>query len=118
MDLAQLAGMRCTNQNFDEYYDAVIERLGGLDAVRRCCPIDKETITEKLRTDRNLNNTPISIWDWAAGFHGNPHSQSKRDFQPGPSALRTLLAKHGVTGYACSQGVCLLKRIAVRIAEE
>lgn len=119
MDFDGLAGMKCTNQNFDEYYDNIIEKLGGIDAVRHCCPITKKTAIEKLRTDRHLNNTPMSIWDWAAGWPGSdPKSQSKHDFQPGPSPLRTLLAKHGVTCYACSQGVCLLKRIAVHIAEE
>lgn len=119
MDLAQLAGMGCTNQNFDEYYDTIIKKLGGLDAVRRCCPIDRKTAAEKLGDDPNLNNVPISVWDAAAGFPGSiPRSMSKHDFQPGPSVLRCVLAAHGVTGYACPEGVCLLKRIAVRIAEE
>lgn len=119
MDFTQFAGMRCTNQNFDEFYDAIIEKLGGLDALRNCCPIDRETAIEKLKTDRNLNNVPISIWDAAAGFPGcNPQSQLKHDFLPGPSPLRHVLASHGVTCYAGSEGVCLLKRIAVRMAEE
>lgn len=117
MDFEQLVGKKELDTPHDEFYDDIIEKLGGLDAVKNCVPFDKETLKERLAEDENLNNTPMRPWDLASGFY-NPNAQGYKHVRPVPCELRTLLGNIGVTSYANSQGVCLLKRIAVHIATE
>ena len=53
---------------FRERYTRYIDYLGGLDAVKPYIPFELNYLISKYRKDRLFNNTPISVWDNAAGF--------------------------------------------------
>lgn len=54
---------------FRERYTRYIDYLGGLDAVKPYIPFELDYLISKYRKDRLFNNTPMSAWDNAAGFH-------------------------------------------------
>lgn len=95
-----------------EIYGRAIEYLGGLEIVAQYVPYPIETIRERLKQDCYLNNTQLSIWDAAAGFRCD-----------GPRCLFigggiwTLYSSHGITSASCSDGVCILKEAARRLAQ-
>ena len=76
MDIKEAIGIHKCNIDIEtgerpshsEIYGRAIEYLGGLDEVAEFVPFPVETLREKLREDPNLNNTPLSTWDKAAGF--------------------------------------------------
>lgn len=104
-----------------EVYARAIDFLGGLDAVARFIPFPVEIIREKLKTDSDLNNTPIRAWDVAAGFQcgvlGNSH-RMQYDCRPTGGGLWYLYRQHGITGASCADGVCVLKEAARLLAAQ
>lgn len=95
----------------EEVYDRIIERLGGLYAVLLYIPFEIAEIREALKTDENLNNLPLKTWDYAAGFAvDGPYAR------PTFNNLWKLYRAHGINAASASQGVCILKRAACRLA--
>ncbi len=105
-----------SSKNFEEYYKNVVTTLG-LENIRPIIPFSKEELVEAyaINTSFNTNNTPIRKWDKAAGFYENPKSGIITVFGSG---LIDLLRKEGVSSYAPSQLVCILKEAAKMIVEE
>lgn len=102
-----------------EIYGRAIELLGGLDAVARYIPFSMDVIRKALKTDPYLNNTPIRMWDVAAGFQcgvfRNAH-RAQYECRPTGCGLWSLYREHGITGASCAEGVCILKEAARRLA--
>lgn len=113
-DFEELVGKKEIETDHNEFYDDIIEKLGGLNAVKSCVPFSLAKLKEAYETDKHFNNTRMKEWDTASGFIA-PNAQGYSHVKPIPSELRYKLAAAGVTCYANSQGVCLLKRIAERM---
>lgn len=96
----------------DEFYTKAIEKLGGLGKVIPFIPFELGEIEEALKKDVSLNNLPMKKWDRASGFFD---SDSRCDFVGG--GIVSLYRSVGVTGFSCSDGVCVLKHAARMWAE-
>lgn len=95
-----------------EIYGRIIEYLGGLDAVAKYIPFSISFIKEKIKDDVHLNNTSMDKWDYASGFKCNG---SNVIFLR--CGIWALYAKHGINSASNSDGVCILKEAARRLAE-
>lgn len=101
-----------------ERYTTIINGLG-YESVKRCIPFSLEEIRTALKTDKNLNNLPLSIWDRATGFKSvKSVSTGKLEYIPHNSVLLSLCRNKGITCYSLSELVCILKRCAVMWVEE
>ena len=128
MDIKEAIGIQKCNidietgeqLSYSEIYGRAIEYLGGLDEVAEFVPVPVETLREKLREDPNLNNTPLSTWDKAAGFKcgtwGNAWRQGYQCLLV-RGGIWKLYKKHGITAASCADGVCLLKEAARMLVE-
>ncbi len=95
----------------EEVYDRIIDYLGGLYAVAPYIPFEIKAIRKALKTDKHLNNLDLQKWDYAAGFTvKGPH------VTPTFSGLWDLYRAHGINTASASDGVCILKHAARRIA--
>lgn len=112
MSFGEAVGLPYLDTPHDTFYDAVIDYLGGLDAVAPFVPATKEEIVHALSTENKLNSIPLKKWDAAAGFEfcGIKCERRTNDFQ-------ILLLTNGIRVYSPSECVCLLKRAAERIAK-
>lgn len=97
-----------------EIYGRMIDKLGGADAVWKCVPFTLEEIQEAIKTDKNLNNLPMSAWDAAGGWFPYIARGGHQDFRAIWSPLRGLLLGNGITCFSPSECVCLLKECARR----
>lgn len=95
-----------------EVYGRAIELLGGLDEVAKFVPFPVEIIREKIKKDPYLNNTDMRQWDAASGF-----LCKGADCVLTGGGIWHLYRKHGITAASCSDGVCILKEAARRLAE-
>lgn len=96
----------------EEVYDRIIDYLGGLTAIASFIPFKISEIQKALEIDENLNNLPLKTWDAAAGFLvDGPHATPT--FHQG---LWNLYRAKGINCASASEGVCILKRAARRIA--
>ena len=95
-----------------ERFTRYIDYLGGLDAVKPYIPFELDYLILKYREDPLLNNTPILIWDNAAGFYC-----SKLDAIPTYGGLWNLYRRHGINTASCATGVCILKEAAAILCE-
>lgn len=97
----------------DEKYDRYLAHIGE-DAVRKYLPVPTPELVKAYITDKHFNNIPLSKWEKAAGYPGQPNRQGE---QPPVSsgAFTRLLTSHGVTLFSSSECVCLLKRAAERL---
>ena len=101
----------------NEFYERVIDFLGGLDAVKKYVPFDVETLRKAYKQDKHFNNLSLSVWDHAAGYYFT-HQRAYRT--SGPS-LCDLYHKCDITCASVSEGVCILKtaaRMLVKQTEE
>lgn len=115
MDFDTFVGETCRHDNFNKYFDTLIDAIGGIKNAATYCPIeDISYLTGCYKEDPRLNNIPLKVWQTAAGF--DPRDCQGKNPAARGSRLRSRLYMLGITGYPCSQGVCLLKRIAERIA--
>lgn len=97
---------------FRELNIRYINHLGGLDAVKPYIPFELDYLIPKYKNDRLFNNTPISVWDNAAGFYC-----SKLDTIPTYGGLWNLYRRHGINTESCATGVCILKEAAAILCE-
>lgn len=104
-----------------EVYGRIIDFLGGLDAVAPYIPFPIEAIKEALKTDPNLNNLALRKWDEASGFEPRPVCNAFRQQYQAPAPtyrnIWTLYRVHGITCASVSDGVCILKEAAIRLAK-
>ena len=120
MTIQEAIGVKCCDidaktgerLSHSDIYGRAVEFLGGLDEVARFIPFPMETIREKLKSDPHLNNTDMSRWDWASGFVCDGI-----DCRPTGRGLWALYRKHGINCASNSEGVCILKEAARRLAE-
>lgn len=96
-----------------EKYTRYIDYLGGLDAVKPYIPFDLDYLVPKYRMDRCLNNTLMSAWNNAAGFHCFGF-----DAIPTYGGLWNLYRQHGINTASCATGVCILKEAAAMLCEQ
>lgn len=97
----------------DEYYDIVLNYLGGPSALEHCLPATKEEIKERCGKDKNLNEIPLTEWDHAAGY-GFSNTGRPIKFH---TNLQGVLQEHDISYYSCSECVGLLKRAAQKLIE-
>ena len=86
----------------EEYYDKVIEFLGGLDVVAKYVPFDIETLKRSYNNDNYFNSpriTPLRTWDFGAAI------------------IKNLYSRFGINCASVSDGVCILKQAAMRMIE-
>lgn len=95
-----------------EIYGRAIEYLGGLDEVAKFLPFPLDLIRQKYAEDPHLNNLPLRGWDYAAGFLTNG---ARCDLIR--TGICMLYARHKITSFSCSDGVCILKEAARRLVE-
>lgn len=98
--------------SFRERYTRYIDYLGGLDVVKQYIPFDLDYLISKYKEDHLLNNTLMSVWDDAAGFHC-----SGLDAIPTYDGLWNLYRRHGINTVSCGTGVCILKEAAAILCE-
>ena len=98
--------------SFRERYTRYIDYLGGLDVVKQYIPFDLDYLIPKYKEDHLLNNTLMSVWDDAAGFHC-----SRLDAIPTYGGLWNLYRQHGINAASCATGVCILKEAAAILCE-
>jgi len=102
----------------NQKYDAIIDNLG-YEYVKMFLPVSKETIKEALKTDEHLNNIPLKLWDAKTGL--NTYIDRKDKTQKViflEDGLTNLCRDKGVNCYSQADLVCILKRCAVRYANE
>lgn len=100
--------------------DRAIDYLGSLSAIARYIPYSMVEVREAMKTDPNLNNLSIRIWDLAAGFvtyNQNAFCQHDRIAFVG-GGIWNLYGRHEITSASCAEGVCILKEAARRIAAQ
>lgn len=125
MTLSQAIGVHMANTDvrtgreltYEQVYDRAIDKLGGLAAVIQLIPFSKEEVVKALRYDRHLNNLRYDAWLMAAGFtriQTSPHLSPK--YEAIYSDFWRMCRRAGITSMAPSQGVCILKRAAARVA--
>ena len=101
-DLNQFLGPDFDDRNrFDEFYDELVDRLGGPGWLVRLLPFDAATLRASYAQDKHFNTdlTPIKTWDRVA------------------DRLPPSLATHGISWSTPSQRVCLLKKAAEKFCE-
>ena len=120
MNLKQFANIDSLYRDLDtgqtipwhDYMRRVIDKLG-LENIKPYIPYDIEYLREKLKADANLNNTSLSMWDAAAGFAPAFNSRTRTmDYSYHRSGLSSLFVSNGITSFAPSDGVCVLKEAA------
>lgn len=115
----EAVNVRCANidtitgetLSHEEVYDRIIDYLGGLSAVAPYIPFSITAVRKALKTDIHLNNLAMQDWDAAAGF-----VIKGRFAGPTFSGIWNLYRAHGINTASASDGVCILKRAARRIA--
>lgn len=108
-DIDVTTGVKLTHS---EIYGRAIDLLGGLDTVAQFIPFTIEVLRGKYRQDKYFNNTPIKVWDTAAGFASRGASCELVG-----GGIWYLYHKHGIDCASCSDGVCVLKEAARRLVE-
>ena len=109
MDLQEFTGMNYLETPADEYYSAVVEKIG-LDAIMQHVPFSMMVLREAYAKDKAFNTaeTPLSRWDAATGMRVMPNNQ----VQTVGGGIRGLLAVNGVTTLSMGECVCVLKQAA------
>lgn len=113
MSFEEAVGLPYLSTPHDIFYDAVIDYLGGLDAITPFVPATKEEIKQALKTDNKLGAIPLRKWDAASGFEFQGHNCHRH-----PNSFQQMLVTNGIRVYSPSECVCLLKRAAERMAED
>lgn len=106
--------------NLSEWCNRAIEFLGGLSEVAQFIPFSEEVLREKLEEDPDLNNTPLSTWDKAAGFQcGTGTNSWRQEYHCSLvcGGIWELYEKCGITSASCADGVCILKEAARMLVE-
>lgn len=118
-DFESAAGMPQFDTDFDIFYDAVIDRLGGVQILAQFLPFDLETLKKSYSIDEHFNTplTPMSAWDRAAGWQKYTGFKQGYKITRNYNAFQNFLLVHGITSYSPSDTVCLLKQTAVRLIE-
>jgi len=123
MDIKKAIGIKCCDIDVktgetlthSEIYGRAIELLGGLNVVARFVPFPVNVLRERLKEDPDLNNTPLSMWDRAAGFSGiNYQGYAPQSIDGG---IRRSYLQQGIT-ISNAEGVCILKEAARRLVEK
>lgn len=106
------------NMSHTEKYDTIIDGLG-YEAVKQYIPVNRNRIIEALKTDEHLNNININIWDRAAGYEMRISKDRRMIPVPfGCFNLKSYCIQQGVNCMSPAELVCILKRCAVRWANE
>lgn len=107
-----------TEVSHTEYMCRVIDKLG-LENVARYIPFDIDYLKEKLKRDKNLNNTELRMWNGAAGFIPNINKKTHTlDYIQTHTGLANLFIANGITCFSVSDGVCVLKEAARMLCKE
>lgn len=119
-DFESAAGMPQFDTDFDVFYNAVIDRLGGVQILAQFLPFDLETLKKSYSIDEHFNTplTPISAWDQAAGWQKHTGFTQGYRIRRNYNSFQNFLLVHGITSYSPSDTVCLLKRTAARLIEK
>lgn len=126
MNLKQFANVDSLYRDLDtgqevpwrDYMRRVIGKLG-LENIKPYIPYDIEYLKEKLKEDVHLNNTNMTEWDCAAGYvsYINMITKTKEYHKRPQGGLGNLFVRNGITCFAPSDGVCVLKEAARILCE-
>lgn len=95
-----------------DFMRRVIDKLG-LENIKPYIPYDIAYLQEKLKEDVYLNNTSLHEWDNAAGFQPTLNRRTQTmDYVYHCNGLSSLFVSNGITSFAPSEGVCVLKEAA------
>lgn len=97
-----------TEPTHKEKQTLIIEKLGGLEAIKPYIPFTFDEIKEALATDEHLNNLSMKKWDYASGFVSD--GQYCKMIGTG---IVSLYRKHGINSFSLSDGVSLLKNASI-----
>lgn len=98
--------------DYEEYLDAVIAKIG-LEKLKPCLPVELAKVREALKTDRNLNNIPLDLWDHACGFYTTGSGRCI----PIHSLFRSLIEQNFHQSISCAGSVAILKHAAIWLAD-
>ena len=117
MDLSKFVNMKESEIGFQAYYDAIITKLDGVDAVRSFIPFDDGALKSAYAEDKNFNSglTPLHRWEDASGISVRP-GQTTRPPRATGTGLFAFLNANGVTLASQSECICILKTAAEKIA--
>lgn len=105
--------------SYHNYMRRVIDKLG-IENVKRYLPYDINFLKEKFKEDVYFNNTPIRVWDYAAGFIPYINNKTKTQEYKQTSTsfdLAGLFVRNGITCFSPSDGVSVLKATARILCE-
>lgn len=120
MDIEQFIGTTVRKSGFEHVYRTVVEKLGGVDAIRPYIPFSDDILRQSYAEDRYFNTslTPLRKWDEKSGIHvRNGHLGSSQPVATG-NGIFQLAAKKGITRMSQSQAICILKTAAEMICIE
>lgn len=101
-----------------EYMGRVIEKLG-IENIKFYIPFEIEYLKEKVKEDVHFNNTPIKVWDNAAGYASYVNRKiGVQDYTRLRYGVVDLFIHNGITSFSVSDGVCVLKEAARRLCGE
>ena len=125
MTLKAFAGVDSFYRDFEtereishtEYMRRIIDGLG-LENVARYIPFDIDYLKEKLKKDKNFNDTEMQAWDVAAGFIPQINRKTHTlEYNHSHSGLAYLFINNRITCFSVSEGVCVLKEAAKILCE-
>ena len=96
-----------------EKYHRIIDKLGGVDAIKPYIPFSIEVLQKAYREDRYFNNLSMRKWDMASGFRC---SLGNVELLYGAPIL-CFYARHGLTCISNAESVCILKEAARLLVE-
>lgn len=106
---------KCNTTNhtpYDEKLRKWIDHLG-FDDIKECIPFSKQELQVALnKNDKNFKTLPLWIWELGAGF---------KNSQPNPyvgSKLTKLYISKGIDTFSCTEGVCILKYVALMMMQQ
>lgn len=104
------------NATFDDYYHAVIQKMGGPKALRQFLPEPIDAIREKFKEDPDLNSIPLNAWDRAAGIREIP-AQPPRYTRDPSHPFQQLIYNTFRTSVSPSECACILKEAAAMLCK-
>lgn len=104
------------NTNLQTPYDEKLKKwidYLGLDAIKKCLPFSKSELRVAYeKGDINFKTLPLWLWELGAGFRNDYH------YPYVGSKLTKLYVDKGIDTFTCTEGVCILKKVALIVMQE
>lgn len=125
MNLKQFAGVDAFYRDLNtgkeipwhDYMRRVIDKLG-IENIKPYIPFEIDYLKGKLKSDVHLNNTSMTSWNAASGFHAKTNVTSKiLEYHPIKYGIANLFIHNRINIFSPSECVCVLKETARILCE-